>query len=341
MSDAERIRRPISPSRRLANNIAVVFEGDIVTDVELRHLRYFVTVAEQLSFRRAAERLHLSHPTLTKQINDLENELGLKLFIRNHRQVELTEVGRGFLVDARRTLASAQQAIAHAHEVATGERGRLTLGTIGALSQVFLDDALARFRELFPLVEVTVLHLDTRAQIEALLDDSIMLGITFRGPSFDEIAGEELTMKLLLRCPYCVVYSKHRSLPKGRAPKLSDFRDDNFLTFSPGILDDYEHVVRSVCQLYGRFEPKLLPVGNTADSLMSMVVAGRGVFLRPEIALRGRTLAVSYYVLPETETRYEIYVVGRKNSGQVATANNFLNILFEVVRRLPGETPDT
>jgi DNA-binding transcriptional LysR family regulator len=71
--------------------------------MELRHLRYFITVAEQLSFRRAAERLHLSHPTLTRQINDLTNELGLKLFDQNHRPVELTEVGRGFLVDARRT----------------------------------------------------------------------------------------------------------------------------------------------------------------------------------------------------------------------------------------------
>ena len=72
-----------------------------------------------------------------------------------------------------------------------------------------------------------------------------------------------------------------------------------------------------------------------------MVAAGRGVFLRPEIALRGRTLAVSYHVLPETKTRYELYVVGRKSSDQVATVNNFLKILFEVVRRLPCETPET
>ena len=83
-----------------------------VLPMELRHLRYFVTVAEDLSFRRAAERLHLSHPTLTKQIGDLEDELGLKLFNRNPRRVELTEVGREFLLDARRTLVSAQQAIA-------------------------------------------------------------------------------------------------------------------------------------------------------------------------------------------------------------------------------------
>jgi DNA-binding transcriptional LysR family regulator len=267
----------------------VIFEADIVAGVELRHLRYFVAVAEQLSFRRAAERLHLSHPTLTKQINDLENELGLKLFDRNHRQVELTEVGRGFLVDARRTLVSAQQAIAHAHEVSAGERGRLTLGTLSFLNHIFLDDALAQLRELFPLVEITVLHMDTHAQIEALLNGSIMLGITFRGLSFDDFADEELTMKPLLRSPYCVVHSKHRSLPKGRTPQLSDYRDDNFLIYSPGILDDHEHLVRSVCQLYGGFEPKLLPVGNTMDSLLSMAAAGRGAVLRPVIGLCGRT----------------------------------------------------
>ncbi|HEX3445095.1 MAG TPA: LysR family transcriptional regulator, partial [Chthoniobacterales bacterium] len=152
--------------------------------MELRHLRYFVAVAELLSFRRAAGRLHLSHPTLTKQIGDLEDELGLKLFKRSPRRVELTEVGRGFLVEAKRTLVSAERAIAHAHEVATGERGRLSIGAI-RLTYAFLPDALTRFRELFPLVEVTVLHMTNRAQVEALLNGSIMLGIGYPGPSLD------------------------------------------------------------------------------------------------------------------------------------------------------------
>ena len=175
-----------------------------VLPMELRHLRYFVTVAEDLSFRRAAERLHLSHPTLTKQIGDLENELGLKLFNRNPRRVELTEVGRGFLVDARRTLVSAQRAIAHAHEVATGERGCLSIGAI-RLTYGFLPDALTRFRELFPLVEVTALEMSTRAQVDALLNGSIILGISYPGPSLDEGRGQELTMKLLLRSANCLV----------------------------------------------------------------------------------------------------------------------------------------
>jgi DNA-binding transcriptional LysR family regulator len=302
--------------------------------MELRHLRYFVTVAEDLSFRRAAERLHLSHPTLTKQIEDLENELGLKLFHRNPRRVELTEVGRGFLVDARRTLVSAQQAIAHAQEVATGERGRLSIGTISTLTCAFLNDVLIQFRELFPLVEVTVLTSDNHGQIEALLNGSIMLGMIYRGLSLEEIRGEKLTLELLLRSPYCVVCPNRRWPRNGRIPKLSDFRDDNFLSFSPGLADDYEHMVRTVCRLDGEFEPKLLPVGNTAGSLMSMVAAGRGVFLRPEVGLWERTQAINYHVLHEAKSRFELYIVRRKHSESTATANNFVRILFEVVRRL-------
>jgi DNA-binding transcriptional LysR family regulator len=308
--------------------------------MELRHLRYFVTVAEDLSFRRAAERLHLSHPTLTKQIGDLEDELGLKLFNRNPRRVELTEVGRGFLVDARRTLVSAQQAIAHAHEVATGERGRLSIGTMTPLTNAFLPDALTRFRELFPLVEVTVLHMTNRAQVDALLNGSIMLGIGYSGPSLDESRGEELTMKLLLRSANCIVCSKHRWPAKQGIPKLSDFRDDNFLTFSPQI-DDYDHRVRTVCRLDGAFEPKLLPVGNTFDSLISMVSAGRGVLFFPEIGLRDRTSAINFHVLHESKNRFELYAVGTKDSETATTVSNFVRILLETVRCLPGNAGET
>jgi DNA-binding transcriptional LysR family regulator len=278
--------------------------------------------------------LHLSHPTLSKQIGDLENELGLKLFNRNPRRVELTEVGRGFLVGARRTLVSAQQAIAHAHEVTTGERGGLFIGTMTPLTKAFLPDALTRFRELFPLVEVTVLDMTNRAQVDALLNRSIMLGISYPGPSLDESRGEELTTKRLLRSANCLVCSKHRWPAKRGTPKLSDFRDDSFLTFSPE-RPDYDHRVRTVCRIDGGFEPKLLPVGNTFDSLISMVSAGRGVFLCPEIGLRDRIPAINVHVLRESKNQCELYAVRTKDSETVETVNNFVRILLETVRCLP------
>src|SRR5215469_4146732 len=198
--------------------------------MELRHLRYFAAVAENLSFRRAARRLYVSEAALSQQIGDLEDELGLKLLNRNSRRVELTEVGRVFLAGARRTLISAQEAVAQAKAVTTGERGRLIIGTIAPVTQAFLPDALAQFRELFPLVEVTVLHMDNRTQTDALLDGSIMLGIGYPALNMDESAMLKVT--LLHRSPICVLCSKHRWPRKRGVPTVSDFRDDNFLAFS-------------------------------------------------------------------------------------------------------------
>jgi DNA-binding transcriptional LysR family regulator len=112
-------------------------------------------VAEELSFRKAAGRLSVSGPAVSQQVADLENELGQKLFNRDSRRVELTEVGRVFLRGARPTLATAKEAVAQVQEAAAGERGRLTIGSIGPLVHGFLPDALARFRELFPLLADT------------------------------------------------------------------------------------------------------------------------------------------------------------------------------------------
>jgi DNA-binding transcriptional LysR family regulator len=242
--------------------------------MELRHLRYFVAVAEDLNFRRAAERLHLSHPALSRQIGDLEDELGLKFFNRNARRVELTEAGRVFLVGARRTLASAQEAIAQASEVVRGERGRLSIGCYALVTHPFLPDALSRFRGLFPLVEVTVRHMDNRSQLEAVLNGSVMLGIGRLDSNLEESAS--LTTTFLLRSPFCIACSEHRWPAKRGTPKLSDFQEDNFLVLSPevGGGDNYMRMVRSVCQRDAGFEPSFVPLESTFEAVISMVALG-------------------------------------------------------------------
>ena len=302
--------------------------------MELRHLRYFVAVAEDLNFRRAAERLHLSHPALSRQISDLEDELGLKFFNRNPRRVELTEAGRVFLVGARRTLASAQEAIAQASEVVKGERGRLSIGCYALVTHPFLPDALSRFRGLFPLVEVTVRHMDNSAQVEALLNGSVMLGIGRLDPNLEESAS--LTTTLLLRSPFCIACSEHRWPAKWDTPKLSDFREDNFLVLSPevGSGEDFMRLIRSVCQRDAGFEPTFVPVGSTFEAVMSMVAAGRGVLLAPEIGFRDRTIGVNVYVLDCSKGEYELFLIRRNTSESTATVDNFVKILAESVLRL-------
>ena len=298
--------------------------------MELRHLRYFVAVAEELSFRKAAGRLSVSEPAVSQQVADLENELGQKLFSRDSRRVELTEVGRVFLRGARRTLASAKEAVAQVQEAAAGERGRLTIGSIGPLVHGFLPDALARFRERFPLVEVTVLHMDNQTQLEALENGKIMLGIGFAGPNPADC--ESLTATALLRCSFFIACAEHRWPAKRGRPNLSDFRRDNFLAPSTERSRDYLQLVRTVCQRDAQFEPNFLTVGNSLESLLSMVAAGRGVLLGPEILFRHRTIGVSFHVLDGSKEKFEVVLIRSKHS-EPATVENFVKILTESVRR--------
>ena len=245
--------------------------------MELRHFRYFVAVAEELSFRRAAHGLHVSHPALSQQIQDLENELGLKLFERNSRRVELTEAGRAFLLGVRRVLAAAKEAIAQAREAAKGERGRLVIGSLGPLTSSFLPAALARFREQRPLVEATALDMNNRAEVEAVLDGSIMLAIGNFDSAVDEDEREQLCTRLLLRSAVGIGCSKHRRLLKRAVLRLRDFRHDKFISFVPEYGYGYEQWLRGLCRRFGRFEPEIEAIANSPESLISMVAAGRGV----------------------------------------------------------------
>ena len=299
--------------------------------MELRHFRYFVAVAEESSLGRAAHRLHVSQPALSQQISDLENELGLKLFTRNSRGVELTEAGRAFLIAGRRVLVAAEQAAEQAQEAAKGERGRLVIGSLGAATISFLTGILARFREQHPLVEVTLLHMHNRAQIEAVLNGSIMLGIGFYGYVLEEDEEEQVSTRLLLRGPVIIVCPKNRRFPKGTVPKLKDFRHDKFLSIAPDYAFGYEQWLRGLCKRVGGFEPEVTALADSADSLIGMVAAGRGVFVGPEVAIRGRLepwrSAGDFYPLNEPESHFELFAIWKKQLPMESIVSNFIDLL--------------
>jgi DNA-binding transcriptional LysR family regulator len=225
---------------------------------------------------------------------------------------------------------SVEKAIAQAKEAAAGDRGRLSIGTIAPITQAFLPDALARFRELFPLVEVSVSYMDNRTQTDALLNGTIMLGIGYPSLSMEE--SDLLSIELLLRSPICIACPKNRWPAKRNRPALSDFRDDNFLAFSE-FAGDYMDMVRKICRRGAGFEPTLLPVADSFESLIGMVAAGRGVFLCPE-AIRDRAVGVNFQVLGGSKGEFELFLVRRKEPEPAATVNNFVKILFEAVQRL-------
>src|SRR5947199_1575814 len=152
--------------------------------MELRHLRYFVAVAEELHFGRAAERLHIAQPPLSRQIRDLERELDTLLFARGARGVELTPAGRAFLPEARLTLAQAERAQRTAQRAARGETGRLRGGFVDAATNSgILPDVLGFFRMHLPSIGLSLLEMGPTQQAEGMRDGRIDLGILQSPPA--------------------------------------------------------------------------------------------------------------------------------------------------------------
>lgn len=145
--------------------------------MELRHLRYFVTVAEELHFGRAATRLSIVQPSLSLQIQQLENELGFPLLYRTKRYVELTDAGKVFLVEAKQVLAQVQEAKRAAQRAYRGEMGRLVVGYISSSTYDLLPMVLRVYRERFPEVEVALRELTTQEQLRALEEEYIQVGL--------------------------------------------------------------------------------------------------------------------------------------------------------------------
>jgi DNA-binding transcriptional LysR family regulator len=171
------------------------------------------------------------------------------------------------------------------------------------------------------------------AQVEAVLSGSIMLGIGYFDSAVDEDEREQLGTRLLLRWPVGIGCSKHRRLPKRAAPKLRDFRHDKFILLDEKTAFGYEQWVRRLCQRFGKFEPEIEAIGNSPESLVSMVAAGRGVFLGAEIGIRGRTAAIDFYPLTELDSQFERVAIWKKQSQMAPTISKFIEVLQESIKR--------
>jgi DNA-binding transcriptional LysR family regulator len=146
--------------------------------MELRQLAYFEVIAEESHFGRASQRLSVAQPALTRQIQQLERELGVQLFDRAHRRIRLTEAGQALLVEARQLLAQAEQAKAAARRAARGETGRITVAFVGSATYGPLPLILRSFRERFPRVHLMLDEMDSSGQGAALMDRRVDVGVS-------------------------------------------------------------------------------------------------------------------------------------------------------------------
>jgi len=244
--------------------------------VELRQLRYFVAVAEELHFSRAAARLHMAQPPLTRQIKQLETELHTPLFWRTKRHVELTVAGNAFLEEARKTLAQADHAARVAELAGAGETEQVQLGFIDSAVYGFLPRLLRAFRERHPQVQVVLQEGTSGQQVEALKRGEIQLGVLRRtraGPqlAFHEIGRERLQV---------AIPSGHPLVGLTEVP-VEALKDEGWILFprllSPG-LHDY---MAGLCRRAG-FAPRVVQQGNEGHTIVGLVGAGLGIAVVPE-----------------------------------------------------------
>ncbi|MHB2019171.1 MAG: LysR family transcriptional regulator [Candidatus Xenobia bacterium] len=244
-------------------------------ELQLRHLRYFVTVAEELHFGRAAERLHIAQPPLSQQIRQLEDYLGVRLFERTRRKVELTDAGRIFLDEARRTLSQAQQAVQSAQQAGRGQVGRLEIGFAPSAPFNILPSILKTYRERFSKVTLVLHEMTTTEQVEGLRHGTIDVGFV-RLPVEDD----SLATEVALREPLVAALPEaHRLAPRSRI-QLKQLAAEPFLMFprqvGPGLYDQ----ILGLCFQAG-FSPKVTQEASQMPTIIGLVGAGFGVALVP------------------------------------------------------------
>jgi len=244
-------------------------------EVELRHLRYFVAVAEELHFGRAALRLHLAQPPLSQQIRKLEEIIGHQLFTRTSRAVRLTAAGEVFLDRARRTLRTVREDLAEARSVGRGEIGSLRVGFIGSGMLTPLPAMLGRYRRKHPKADLQLREAMSSQMMQSLLDGTVDVGFLRDGGPLPGLESETLFSE-----PFLAVLPANHPLASRKTISAAALRDEPFVFFpqSAGRVA-YDKPI-SICEEHG-FRPRIVQEAPQWLTVMRLVGAGLGVSIAP------------------------------------------------------------
>jgi DNA-binding transcriptional LysR family regulator len=249
--------------------------------MELRHLRYFVAVAEELNFTRAAEKLRLAQPSLTRQIRNLEDELGVRLLDRGRNQVSLTEEGRSFLVDARRLVALSLESVKSVQRFSRGESEQLNIGYLFKFNFDLLPVTLANFYQTRPETSVNLFDMSPAEQLRALEARKIDLGFVGLRPRAASKNAAVMAWECVARHKVVVVLPETHPLAKKSKIKITDLKSLFFVAMSEQTHPGSRDWLSGICQEAG-FTPRILQDVDLESGLMTFVAEGLGVTLARE-----------------------------------------------------------
>jgi LysR family transcriptional regulator, benzoate and cis,cis-muconate-responsive activator of ben and cat genes len=286
--------------------------------MDLRHLRYFQAVATTLNFSRAAERLHVAQPALSRQIRDLEDEIGATLLRRSTSRVQLTEAGQYFLDQTDQLLEFLKNAVAKAQQIGNGTTGQLDIGSDWNIPAPISVSA-RKFRKLYPKLHVNFVELPSHEHIRAVRSGQIHVGFV----SSREIGSRDnLTLVRVFSSPVNVVLPAHHPLANRERIRITELKDERWImtheTQATGCHDAIKQLLRSA-QCTAKF-------GKTANSLQGMlalVAADEGICLVAE-----QLLVKGIRLVPTDCPDYELFAVSLKNPSSIPAAR-YLDVLRE------------
>lgn len=277
--------------------------------MELRHLIYFRTVAEELHFTRAANKLYISQPPLSRQIKELEEELGAVLFIRNNKEVTLTDAGKYLKTKTDLILNELDECKNTVRKIHENESGEFRIGYISSVYQSYLAEVLKAMRVVFPYIRTSLYELPTRAQIENLEKGTLDVGI-LRAP----VPSAKLKVKSLFNDPFMLVVPSLAVDTHKREALVEYLRKSPFISFDNEFAPHYNEKLAEVCNRLG-FIPDITHEANNVYSILQMIEGGLGVSVLPVSLKHQYThLKVDFIELPEIPVSTEVVLACHKAS---------------------------
>lgn len=282
--------------------------------MELRHLRYFIAVADELSFSRAAERLHMAQPPLSQQIQALEAELGVKLFDRKKRPLQLTVAGLAFVEEARSTLAHLEQAVQKVQRIDQGNLGCLTVSFSSSMANGVLPDILRTFRQQYPEVKLILKEENRAFQLQGLRDRKT--DVMFAYQYHDVAEASDLEVMSFTKEALVVVLPKSHPLTHKAKISLSELVDQEFVLPLHQVVSGLSEQIYHLCSQAG-FVPKVVQEAVFMVTILGLVSAEMGISILPASVQNLRRRGVVYRPILEQTTATQLTAVWRCNDCSV------------------------
>ena len=289
--------------------------------LELRHFHYFLAVADELHYRKAAEKLFISQPGLSRQIKQMEEILETSLFIRNKKRVTLTPAGVFLKAEVEFIINHLEVTKKQLKLVAEGDFGEIRIGFLGSAMQTVVPNLLLKLRDKYPQIKTSLDELSNNAQVNAILKDKLDIGFVrlARVP-------EELGIKTVFKDTFSLVLPKDHSITNDNFKNISQLAGEDFILFSQDYSPLYFDTVMSICEDAG-FTPKVSHKSVHAQTIFKLVENKLGIAIVPTSLQYGFKMGVKFIELQKIKQRAELSVIWKKDNRN-PTIKHCLNLVL-------------